>query len=356
MPALLRLAPTMVAIVLASAACFDPRCEGSTEPGLIAAPCPVPVIEPSRPVVDAGNSVTRRDAGVTRRDAGSSIDGGRDAGPTEPPADAGVVFQPESSSAISIRHTRLGGASAERWATHASARFGSSPPRRWEDLGCERLVHGTCQNVRCLEAAFDAGNDPSPQPAVSAGTLSFSGLPQLASAEPQSAGAGGMYYSEYAEGLSWEGGERITAMASGSAQLPAFATPTLTAPSVLELTPPACPGGRCGTISRTSPLTFVVDGAMPPSSRTGTLRVSIWSVAGFDHSFTECLFPASSSRVTIPPEAMRLLVRSGPTPVPMPLGTALRVDNLTTTTFDVQGRSVTFTLRHELEVGDVEVR
>lgn len=322
-------------LLLFCAACFQRPCEGQTEPGRILGPCPVPVIEPAR--------ATAVDAGDVTRDAGPVSDGGADAGPPPSP----------SSSTIAVSQRRLRGVSTEQWSTQFHARFVTQPIPSWESQGCERLVLGSCQNVRCLGATLDEGFLPV-EPAQSAGTLSLSGLGRFVSTEPRLGGTGGPTYSEYAVGQTWRGGESVTAAASGSAQVTAFTTPTLTAPSIISLTSPSCPNQRCGSITRANPLLLTLDGPEPAPRRLGTVRVSIIAMEDFDFSFTECLFPATSTSVTIPPEAMRLLVRSGPTPVPTE--TALQVENISTTTFDVEGREVSFTLSHEIGGGTADVR
>jgi hypothetical protein len=77
-----RRAVVVAGIVALSSACFEPPCELSTEPGALAAPCPMPTAN------DAG-----RDAGVVRDagavDAGRLDAGLRDAGVDAGPGDAG---------------------------------------------------------------------------------------------------------------------------------------------------------------------------------------------------------------------------------------------------------------------------
>jgi hypothetical protein len=80
----------------------------------------------------------------------------------------------------------------------------------------------------------------------------------------------------------------------------------------------------------------------------------LWSTADFDGSFTECFFSATSPTVSIPAEAMRLQLRSGPTR--LAIRTTLIVENVGAVTLQVPGESVQSRVSHEAGAGGVLVR
>jgi hypothetical protein len=122
------------------------------------------------------------------------------------------------------------------------------PPCTQTELG------GGCTLTECKPNSFE-----TKLPLQSAGTLTFEGSLADSALKLDFASSETGYTPVQLPQRPWNGGETLSVSATGAA-VPAFADRSVIAPGRVEVTSPVCRDGKCGAISRSTPLTVTWTG------------------------------------------------------------------------------------------------
>ncbi len=231
---------------------------------------------------DAGtNDAAIEDSGVHDADAvrDAGLDGGADSGGSEE-ALGGI-------SAVSNGTTVDGG-------LHGAYRAGAYFVRR-----PRTTPSSTRQTIGpCVVETLDANDPQVPEQIVSAGAITITGGTLPLNLVPL---ASGDYNSVHAAtSLLWNGGETLTATASGSG-VPGFSV-SLVAPSKLTITAPTLPTSASLMVPRRRPLSVVWTGAS-----SGNVIVYLDVVAASTAYTLTCTYAPSDGSGEVPSAALSLL-------------------------------------------------
>jgi hypothetical protein len=172
-------------------------------------------------------------------------------------------------------------------------------------LTCTASTIGDCMVSTCT--TVDAVEPPTPTPpaVLDAGVLTIIGAgaskAQLAfgMASPRSSQPG--YPSVSGETRFFLGGDSLTLVGAGGADLPAFKAQLVVAPNNVVLTSPDCAAG-CPELDRSKNLVVTWTGG-----GAGSLKATFETVADTGTAAVFCTFPAASGTGTVPKAALALL-------------------------------------------------
>lgn len=254
----------------------------------------------------------------------------------------------ETVGSILLSQSSFVDTSSTIWSGSLEAKFTTGPGGTLP--GCTATTMSGCSIVRC--APWDAGvstADAGITTFASAGLLTISGTMDGGYAlMPAAFGSVVSYITSWSNQL-WSGGESLSVSGGGS-MVPAFTSPALVAPSVMPVTSPDCENADC-VLSRSSDLVINWTG---PTTRTGSVRVTLGSSQGVSSSTVTCTFMASQNSATIPGAVManlyQTLLEDGGMPSTGGSG-IFTVENITSTGFDAGAYSIKFEAAHVMASG-----
>jgi hypothetical protein len=216
----------------------------------------------------------------------------------------------------------------------------SSTAQSANGIVCTASTIGDCLVSACtLSDAPDAGAPPSAT-ALDAGMITVTGAG--ASKAVLTFGAISAYTTQqgYAavssETQFFSGGDTITVVGAGGADLPAFAAQSVVAPSEIVLSAPVCAGLACD-VDRTQDLAVAWTGG-----GAGKVKAAFETVGSTSTGSVFCTFDAASGMGTVPKAALAVLgdTRDGST-------TGVEIfESLSEMTFTVGGIPTTFSVQN----------
>jgi hypothetical protein len=229
------------------------------------------------------------DAGVGGRGDGGDGDGGANV----------------TRSEILVTQTHIGA----NVSYSVSAGFYAPTPPGTGTTTATSTTLGDCSALVLPISTDDAGV-PTGVSGLNAGTLTLVGSGTPASTTLLYGPEGSTGLSNYARQTGntaiFAGGDTFTLSGAGGSDLPSFGPQMLITPSEIVLTAPACSGGSCPDLDRTTDLSFTWTGG-----GAGNVLVSFETLATAQAVFLQCRFPAVTGSGTVPAALLGKLDKAG---------------------------------------------
>jgi hypothetical protein len=184
-------------------------------------------------------------------------------------------------------------------------RFPSSQPTN--GIVCTAATIGSCITSVCTfpdsdgglplavtGTALDAGTITVTGAGASLATLTFGPLPQQMTQQGYASASGMTQF--------FSGGDSLSVVGAGGADLPAFTAKKVVAPNEVVLTAPACAGLTCPDVDRTRDLAIAWTGG-----GAGSFSADFETVGSTNSSAVLCKFDAKGGTGTVPKAALALL-------------------------------------------------
>ncbi len=254
-------------------------------------------------VFSCGSTTTTSDGGTGGGSGGGTATGGGSGGGTATGGGSGTTTLKSGSVELSQLAIDLFG--NIQWTGSVSASFTTVTVATGNMSGCTTHTEGPCTSRHCmaggvgnLDAGVSLSNDSAGVVTVS-GTRADGGIVLTPKTD-------GSYDAAPFRSQLWGSGDQVTISAAG-AKVPGFGPKTLSAPSPIVVTAPACPNSLCSPIPRSAPLT--VSWTTTASAPVGTISVLLAAGQATGVSgAVECTFASAAGTATIPTSLLGDLV------------------------------------------------